>query len=158
MTQTTFDYPRTIIKGAEWSLNSPLAKVKNGRAKLNDYNLLANTPTNVQMQRFQHLQHVNDRSSPKNSPTRAPPVLKPGQFSSQKRPSIFDTFSPSAPVNVTAKQLYTQSKIKALIERPEPRLVFCDANVEEDEAVGFTAKPADDIPRNKLTEKLCRGI
>ena len=47
MAQTTLDFPRTIIKGAEWSNNSPLSNVKNGNAKLNEFNLLHNTPTNV---------------------------------------------------------------------------------------------------------------
>lgn len=29
---------------------------------------------------------------------------------------------------------------------------------EDDQGGAFTANPADDIPRNKLTEKLARGI
>lgn len=37
-------------------------------------------------------------------------------------------------------------------------MVFCDPEGDDDEPVGFTAKPADDIKRNKLTEKLARGI
>jgi len=37
-------------------------------------------------------------------------------------------------------------------------LVYCEPEGEDDEPAGFTAKPADDIPSNKLTEKLARGL
>ena len=44
-------------------------------------------------------------------------------------------------------------------ERAKNKLVVIDPEEEQDEQGGaFTANPADDIPRNKLTEKLTRGI
>ena len=43
-------------------------------------------------------------------------------------------------------------------ERPYPKLVYCDPDMDDDEPSGFTAKPADDIPHNRLTDKLARGI
>lgn len=41
----------------------------------------------------------------------------------------------------------------------QPKILYIEPEESEDEAGGaFTANPADDIPRNKLTEKLARGI
>jgi hypothetical protein len=43
--------------------------------------------------------------------------------------------------------------------RAKHRLLVIDPEEEVDDSGGaFTANPADDIPRNKLTEKLTRGI
>lgn len=43
--------------------------------------------------------------------------------------------------------------------RAQPKLLFIEPEESEDDGGGaFTANPADDIPRNKLTEKLARGI
>lgn len=47
---------------------------------------------------------------------------------------------------------------RALNTRPYQKLVYCDPNGDEGEEKGFVAKPADDIPRNQLTDKLARGI
>ena len=44
-------------------------------------------------------------------------------------------------------------------ERARPKFVFIDPETSDEEGAGtFTANPAEDIPRNKLTEKLARGI
>ena len=44
-------------------------------------------------------------------------------------------------------------------ERAQPKLLYIEPEEkEEDDGGAFTANPADDIPRNKLTEKLARGI
>jgi hypothetical protein len=44
-------------------------------------------------------------------------------------------------------------------DRAQPKLLYIEPEESEDETGGaFTANPADDIPRNKLTEKLARGI
>jgi hypothetical protein len=44
-------------------------------------------------------------------------------------------------------------------ERVNQRKLYIQPEEPEDDADGaFTAVPADDIPRNKLTEKLTRGI
>lgn len=44
-------------------------------------------------------------------------------------------------------------------ERARPRFVYIEPDSSEDEQGGnFTANPAEDIPRNKLTEKLARGL
>jgi len=44
-------------------------------------------------------------------------------------------------------------------ERVKPKLLYIEPEESEDDSGGaFTANPADDIPRNKLTEKLTRGI
>lgn len=44
-------------------------------------------------------------------------------------------------------------------ERARPKFVFIDPESTDEEGSGaFTANPAEDIPRNKLTEKLARGI
>ena len=47
---------------------------------------------------------------------------------------------------------------RPLNKRPYQKLVFCDPNGDEEDEVGFTAKPSDDVPRNKLTAKLAQGI
>jgi len=46
----------------------------------------------------------------------------------------------------------------AMQNRPNPKLVYCDPEGETNVDIGFVAKPADDIPHNRLTEKLCKGI
>lgn len=51
-----------------------------------------------------------------------------------------------------------QQAPKAIVDRPKPRFNFCKPEEEPQQGKGFTAKPADDIPRNKLTEKLTRGL
>lgn len=44
-------------------------------------------------------------------------------------------------------------------ERATNKLLYIEPEESEDDSGGaFTANPADDIPRNKLTEKLARGI
>ena len=44
-------------------------------------------------------------------------------------------------------------------QRAKPKLLFIEPESSDDETGGaFTANPAEDIPRNKLTEKLARGI
>jgi hypothetical protein len=44
-------------------------------------------------------------------------------------------------------------------ERARQKVLYIEPEESEDDAGGaFTANPADDIPRNKLTEKLARGI
>ena len=46
-----------------------------------------------------------------------------------------------------------------MTKRPQQKLLYVEPEIEEDDAAGaFVATPADDIPRNKLTEKLTRGI
>ena len=43
--------------------------------------------------------------------------------------------------------------------RAKHKFLIVEPEESEDENAGqFTANPADDIPRNKLTEKLARGI
>jgi len=43
--------------------------------------------------------------------------------------------------------------------RAKPKLVYMEAvSSDEDDEQQFTANPADDIPRNKLVEKLARGL
>jgi hypothetical protein len=47
----------------------------------------------------------------------------------------------------------------ATAQRAKPKVMFIEPDSSEDETGGaFTANPADDIPRNKLTEKLARGL
>ena len=44
-------------------------------------------------------------------------------------------------------------------DRAKQKLVYIEPETSDDEGSGaFTATPAEDIPRNKLTEKLTRGI
>jgi len=44
-------------------------------------------------------------------------------------------------------------------KRPAMKILHVEPEVEEDDNAGaFIATPAEDIPRNKLTEKLTRGI
>jgi hypothetical protein len=47
---------------------------------------------------------------------------------------------------------------KVLTNRPQQQLVYVDPESEEVEVDGFTAMPAEDVPKNQLTEKLARGI
>lgn len=44
-------------------------------------------------------------------------------------------------------------------QRAQHKILVVEPEEQEDDTGGqFTANPADDIPRNKLTEKLTRGI
>jgi hypothetical protein len=44
-------------------------------------------------------------------------------------------------------------------KRVKPKFVYMEAASSDDEdEQQFTANPADDIPRNKLVEKLARGL
>jgi hypothetical protein len=44
-------------------------------------------------------------------------------------------------------------------KRVKPKFVYMEAaSSEDDDEAAFTANPADDIPRNKLVEKLARGL
>ena len=50
---------------------------------------------------------------------------------------------------------YSPSKIP----RPKPRIIFKSAeSSDEEENEQFHANPAEDIPRNKLVDKLVRGL
>jgi hypothetical protein len=43
--------------------------------------------------------------------------------------------------------------------RTKPRLQYIEAEAsDEDKEEAFTVNPADDIPRNKLVDKLARGL
>lgn len=45
------------------------------------------------------------------------------------------------------------------VERAKPKHVHIESESSEEEGGGqFTASPAEDIPRNKLVEKLARGL
>jgi hypothetical protein len=47
----------------------------------------------------------------------------------------------------------------ATSQRAKPKVIFIEPESSDDETGGaFTANPAEDIPRNKLTEKLARGL
>jgi hypothetical protein len=41
---------------------------------------------------------------------------------------------------------------------PKPLDTRPDPNQDEPDVIGFVSKPADDIPRNQLTNKFVRGI
>jgi hypothetical protein len=44
-------------------------------------------------------------------------------------------------------------------DRARPKFVYIEPESTDEEAAGaFTANPAEDIPRNRLTEKLARGL
>lgn len=44
-------------------------------------------------------------------------------------------------------------------DRPKQKVLFCQRDdTDDDDALAFQAQPAEDIPRNKLTEKLVRGL
>lgn len=44
-------------------------------------------------------------------------------------------------------------------QRAKPKQILIEPETSDDEQGGaFTANPAEDIPRNKLTEKLARGL
>ena len=44
-------------------------------------------------------------------------------------------------------------------KRPQPRIIYKDTvSSDSDAKEEFTASPADDIPRNRLVEKLVRGM
>jgi hypothetical protein len=50
-------------------------------------------------------------------------------------------------------------KIKMHGSRTKPRLRYIEAEAsDEDKEEAFTVNPADDIPRNKLVDKLARGL
>jgi len=51
------------------------------------------------------------------------------------------------------------TKARMVQRRPQPRVTYIETATEEEEHEDtFTANPAEDIPRNKLTEKLAHGI
>lgn len=44
-------------------------------------------------------------------------------------------------------------------ERPKHKFVYVEPDSTDDEgSENFTSNPSEDIPRNKLTEKLARGL
>jgi hypothetical protein len=44
-------------------------------------------------------------------------------------------------------------------DRARPKFVYIEPESSDEEAAGaFTANPAEDLPKNKLTEKLARGL
>ena len=44
-------------------------------------------------------------------------------------------------------------------DRARPKFLYIEPDSSDEEAgEAFTANPAEDIPRNKLTEKLARGL
>ena len=48
---------------------------------------------------------------------------------------------------------------KKFSQRAKPKFVFIQPESSDDDGSGqFTANPSEDIPRNKLTEKLARGL
>ena len=60
--------------------------------------------------------------------------------------------------NDSTKPLSMHRQLK-MDARAKPKILYIEAEESEDDSGGaFTANPADDIPRNKLTEKLTRGI
>jgi hypothetical protein len=60
---------------------------------------------------------------------------------------------------MTTRQGGSSSAFIKKIDRARPKFVYIEPESSDDEAGGtFTANPAEDIPRNKLTEKLARGL
>jgi hypothetical protein len=58
--------------------------------------------------------------------------------------------------STTPLAMHRQLKMQ---KRAQQKLLYIEPEEPEEDAGGaFTANPADDIPRNKLTEKLARGI
>ena len=43
-------------------------------------------------------------------------------------------------------------------ERMSNKVLILEKEEKEDQGGGFLAKPSDDLPHNKLVEKLARGI
>lgn len=85
-----------------------------------------------------------------------PPVTPNGM-------SFFDSMqsqqqSRMSPRDLTSSVFSKKQAPMAITNRPKPKFNFCKPEEEPNHGSGFTAKPADDIPRNKLTEKLTRGL
>ena len=89
------------------------------------------------------------------SPSRIEPFSKQNFTSNKQKESILNS---TGFFKRTTDPLHLTRQLK-MTKRPQQKLLYVEPEIEEDDAAGaFVATPADDIPRNKLTEKLTRGI
>ena len=83
-------------------------------------------------------------------------ILSPTMTSNKHMESVLSQtgmFKDFDPLAVQRQLTMAQTK------RPKPKTLFIEPESSDDETGGaFTANPAEDIPRNKLTEKLARGL
>ena len=149
---TFFANPLAVTNGAEFYKDQPVVP---------KMNLVKNTPNNVQLLRLNHLdtkQATNNSKLEKLESLFTPkrfsqPPISPQFFSTSacRDTSMMSTYS-------TLRLAHQSSPRQNTSERPKPKLIFCCKNMKENNDSEFTAKPAEDIPRNGLVEKLTRGI
>lgn len=73
--------------------------------------------------------------------------------------AFLNTLSHVSPNASTAVlQLHNNKNGRAIGNRPQPNFVYCEPEGTNIDFQGFTAKPHEDIPKNRLTEKLVRGV
>ena len=75
--------------------------------------------------------------------------------------SLFNTIKPNeSPMKVAITETLDEIKRWRNPQRPKLKMQFKkpDSDDDDDNLDAFTAKPTDDIPKNKLTEKLARGL
>ena len=137
--------------------------------------LLQNTPAAVTMLRSNFLsqQHTkrgnapigtrNEKALKGMNPAQSTSLILSEQNSyalSQK--SIADIRQNYSPTNVKPfleDQVANRIGLQRISNRPKPRVIYKNTeSSDEDENVQFQANPSEDIPRNKLTQKLVDGL
>ncbi len=131
-----FVSPQAITVGAEWQVNLNMS-------------LTCNTPYNIQTQRLRHLERVGVRYSMTS--------YNPSGHNKRSSLSNFDDKKVLASKDFSSLVFEKNILPKPTKTRPKPKFHYCIPNFD-DQPKGFVAKPHDDIPKNKLTEKLMRGI
>lgn len=123
--------------------------------------LIKNTPANVQLQRLLQLERVSDTGSFGRAQDVQQLMNRPLN-TCQTAVTPFVSGSPTPCTNLTvnlSKRLVEKNAVpRPYWQRPQHKLVMCKDAADEVEQPGFTAKPHEDIPRNRLTQKLQRGI
>ena len=124
-------------------------------------NLVRNNQNNVQLLRLSHLDQKQASNNSKRD--KLDSIFAPKRFS---QPPISPQFFQTAQMAETSmlstystlRLAHQSSPRQGTQQRPEPKLVFCWKKNKNDSANQFIARPAEDIPRNALTDKLTRGI
>lgn len=128
--------------------------------------LTHNVPYRVWQQRLENLDRV---SSTCNSRHKRAETAPSGDYATTSKPQYSTTqFTSNKQVEsiLNSTGFFKQTKDPLhmtrqlnMHKRPAMKILHVEPEVEEDDNAGaFIATPADDIPRNKLTEKLTRGI
>ena len=123
--------------------------------------LINNTPANVQLQRILQLERVSDKGSFGRGQDVQKLMNRPlNVCHTAVTPFVSGSPTPCTNLTVNLSQRLVEKRAvpRSYWNRPQHKLVVCNNAADEVEQTGFTAKPHEDIPRNRLTSKLQRGI